>query len=171
MLLRSSLNIALSDLSSLWRIASFIKPNCFSVDEFSRRSSISSSILFRRAFTTCVYIIRCEVILWLIKMFLSQLNHILGLFTLKGGTQSVMEFWYYGNKESFSVSIVNVLLYMCLKNWLSSKTCAGDEKLCFQILCWTVVAGFAKNLCWESKNYLWYYCHCVVVERSPLYMV
>lgn len=43
--------------------------------------------------------------------------------------------------------------------------------ICFQILCWSAVADFAKDSCWESKNYLWVYCCCVVVERSPLFVM
>ena len=109
-LLRSSLNFALFDLSSLERIASFSTSNCFSVGGCSRISSISSAISLGRASTTCVNIIRCEVILQLEKMVSSWWNHTLGLFVLKDGTRRLMEFWTSADNKFFSASrVLNVL--------------------------------------------------------------
>ena len=90
--LRSSLNFTLSVVSSLERMASFSMSNCFSRGGCSRISSTSSVILLGRVTTTCVNIIRCEVIFLLAKMASSWWNLTLGLFVLKDGTRRVMEF-------------------------------------------------------------------------------
>ena len=63
----------------------------------------------------CVYMIRCEVILRLVKMASSWWNHTLGLLVLKGGTRRFMEFRW--PEVLFGFHIILVIYYTVVESW------------------------------------------------------
>ena len=97
-LLRSPLDFALSDLSSLESMASFSSSNCSSIGGYSRISSAS---------TTYVNIIRCEVILLLEKMASSWWTILL-----------VSLYWKVEHKELWSSEQLIISTFQLPYNWM-----------------------------------------------------